>query len=355
MGLTTESAHLFCTADPSSALEATVRAIRHQMGATGFEESPGAEDRVFVLVPSVHWISIYDTETGALDALVRSLSKALSASVTALRLEDSDKYTARLCAAGSWVDKISGGVVKKKGTGKPDLWRTVLAPGSEADVARALQAQGTFAEEPLGHLCRALRLPPSAALQVAEEIKAAPPAGAMILRFRSLHPKTPPGPPRLTLVNRGHAPETVGQPVSQLFIAVANDGQTAKGVRVKVAGEALAQGLLTPVELHVVTIVAIGGGTMGNRETHSLSRDEQGYFVDLPELELQARIDPRTVPPGAGAIKAMKEFFRRAIYFYIAAQATRVGGGELTVRVEWLDGIGAPLEVPLPVLVNAPA
>jgi hypothetical protein len=352
MGLTTESAHLFLTADPPASLDATAHAIRQHLSATGFEESTSAEDRVFVLVASPHWISIYDTETGALDALVKSLSKALAAHVAALCLEDSDKYTARLCSAGAWVDKISGGVLKRKATGKPDLWRPVLAPDSEADVARALEGRGTFAEEPLGHLCRALRLPPSAALQVAEEIKATPPPGALVLRFRSLHPKVPQGPPRLTLVNRGHAPETVGQPVSQLFIAVANDGPTAKGVRISLAGEALAQSLITPVELHVVTIVPFGGGIRGDRQTHSLRRLEQGYSVDLPHLELLARIDPRTLPPGAAVMKAVKEYHRRMIHFHIAAQATRAGSAELTIRVDWLDGVGVPIEVPLPVLVN---
>jgi hypothetical protein len=355
VGLTTESAHLFIAGDPPRVFEATVQAIRQLMTGAGFEEAASSSDRVLTLIASPHWISLYDTETGSVDALVRSLSKALHADAIAIHIEDSDKYSARLCRAGRWVDKISGGVLRKKGTGKPELWAAVLAPGSEQDLARALEGRGTFAEEPLGHLCRALRLPPSAALQVAEEIKAAPPPGALVLRFRSLHPKAPQGPPRLTLVNRGHAPETVGQPVSQLFIAVANDGPTAKGVRISLAGEALAQGLITPVELHVVTIVPFGGGIRGDRQTYSLRRLEQGYSVELPDLELLARIDPRTLPPGAAVMKAVKEYHRRMIHFHIAAQATRAGSAELTIRVDWLDGVGVPIEVPLPVLVNPAA
>lgn len=352
MGLTTESAHLFLSGDPASALAATADALRRQMEAAGCEESPGAEDRVFVLVASAHWISLYDTATGELDTLVRSLSKALATPVTLLRLEDSDKYTARLCAAGRWVDKISGGVLRKKGTGKPDLWRAVLAPGSEADVARALEGQGTFAEEPLGHLCRALRLPPSAALQVPDEIQAAPPAGATVLRFRSLYPKVPLSPPRLTLVNRGDFPQTVGQPVARLFLAVANDGQTARGLRIQLAGEALTQGLITPHDLHVVTIVSIDGGIGGHRQIHPLIPNEEGYWVDLPDLELPARIDPRTLPPGPAANQAAKQYHRRPVSFQIAALAARAGSAELTVRIEWRDGIGSPLEASLPVVVN---
>ena len=73
----------------------------------------------------------------------------------------------------------------------------------------------------------------------------------------------------------------------------------------------------------------------------------------MPELEIPARIDPRTLPPGPAANKAAKEYHRRVISFQIKAQATRIGGAELTVRIEWLDGSGVPLEVALPVLVNA--
>jgi hypothetical protein len=72
----------------------------------------------------------------------------------------------------------------------------------------------------------------------------------------------------------------------------------------------------------------------------------------LPHLELLARIDPRTLPPGAAVMKAVKEYHRRMIHFHIAAQATRAGSAELTIRVDWLDGVGVPIEVPLPVLVN---
>jgi hypothetical protein len=353
VGLTTENAHIWSAARPALGLDDAAGAIRAFMNGFEYEETPGAADRVFTLVAHPPWISVYDTETGQLDDLVRSLSKTLGAYVAGIRVEDSDKYSARLCRAGRWVDRISASVLRKKGAGKPELWAEVLAAGSEQDAARAMQGGGTFAEEPLRHLCRAMGLEASAALRVPDEMSEQPPEGALLLHYRALLHKAPQGPPLLALVNSGSAPATQGQHLQQLFVAVANDGPTAKGVRVRFAGEALTRGLIAPVELHVTTIIAVGGGIMGDRKTHPLGRDEQGWFASLTELELKSRVDPRTLPSGAGMLKALKEYHRRAVYFHLAAEAVRAGSAEVVFLIEWLDGAGAPLEVRLPVTVNA--
>lgn len=353
VGLTTENAHIFVTADPALGLEDAAGAIRAFMSGPGYEEAAGAADRVFTLVAHPPWISVYDTETGSLDGLVRSLSKTLSAYVAGIRVEDSDKYSARLCRAGRWVDRMSASVLRKKGAGKPELWAEVLAAGREQDALRASEGGGTFAEEPLRHLCRAIGLEESAALRLPEEMSEQPPEGALVLRYRAGHRKAPHGPPRLALVNSGSAPAAEGQPLPQLFAAVANDGPTAKGLRVRFEGEAITRGLIAPEELHVMTIIAVGGGTMGDRKTHPLGRDERGWFAELPELELKARVDPRSLPPGAGLLKALKEYNRSQVYFHLAARAARAGSAEVAFLVEWLDGAGAPLEVRLPVTVNA--
>ncbi len=132
VGLTTENAHIFRAGDPALGMDDAVGAIRQFMSGFAYEESGDADDRVFTLLEHPSWLSIYDTETGLLDDLVRSLSKTLGAHVAAIRVEDSDKYSARLCRAGRWVDKISASVLRKKGSGKPDLWADVLAAGSRA-------------------------------------------------------------------------------------------------------------------------------------------------------------------------------------------------------------------------------
>lgn len=355
MGLTTENAHIFTARTPGLGLEQAVSALGHFMSETGYEEAAGADDRIFILVAHAGWISVYDTETGSLDGLVRALSKSLDAIVTGIRVEDSDKYSAWLCRAGRWVDKISASVLRKKGSGKPELWAELLAPGSSEEVARAVEGGGTFAEESLRHLCRAMNLPDEAALGTPEEMSQQPPAGARVLRFRSLHRKAPQGPPHLTLVNRVATPATVGQRVPQLYVAVANDGPTAKGLRVRCGGAAIEQGLIHPVGLHVVKIVSIGGGMGGTREDFALDRDADGWFARLPETELKHRVDPRMLPPGAGVMKAAREYHRSQVGFHLTANAARAGSASLDLRIEWLDGAGAPLEVRLPITVTESA
>jgi hypothetical protein len=140
VGLTTENAHIFIAGNPDLGLEQAAAAIRQCMSGSGFEEAGDAADRVFTLVAHANWISIYDTETGSLDGLVRGISKSLDASVAGIRIEDSDKYTARLCHSGRWVDKISGGVMRKKGTRNPELWAQVLAPEANEMFKRLLAA-----------------------------------------------------------------------------------------------------------------------------------------------------------------------------------------------------------------------
>lgn len=355
MGLTTENAHIFTARTPGLGLEQAVSALSHFMKETGYEVAAGADDRIFTLVAHGGWISVYDTETGALDGLVRALSKSLDASVTGIRVEDSDKYSARLCRAGRWVDKISVSVLRKKGSGKPELWSEVLAPGSSEEIAHALEGGGTFAEESLRYLCRALALPGEAALGTPEEMSQQPPAGARVLRFRSLYRKAPQGPPHLTLVNRVATPATVGQRVPQLYVAVANDGPTAKGLHVRCGGAAIEQGLIHPVGLHVVKIVSIGGGMGGTREDFAIDRDADGWFARLPEMEIKNRVDPRMLPPGAGVMKAAREYHRSQVGFHLTATAARTGSASLDLRIEWLDGAGAPLEVRLPITVTEEA
>lgn len=353
MGLTTENAHIFTAGHPGLGLEQAATALRSFTKGIGYEEAEGADDRVFTLVAHEGWISVYDTETGSLDQLVKGLSKSLAASVAGIRVEDSDKYTAQLCRAGRVVDKISAGPLRKKGSGKPELWAEVLAPGSGDSIARALEGGGTFAEEPLRHLCHAINLPAHAALATPEEMSQLPPSGARVLRYRSLHRKAPQGPPLLTLVNRGSAPAAVGQRLPQTFVSLANDGPAAKGLRVRLSGEALTQGLISPFELHVVTIVALGGGLAGQSKFHPLERDSHSWFAGLPELELKTRVDPRTLPEGPGVLKAVREYHRSAITFHLVAEAARAGQADLEISFEWLDGAGAPLEVRLPITVNA--
>jgi hypothetical protein len=353
VGLSTENAHIFTAGNPDPGLEQAAAAVRQFMSGTGFEEAGDASDRVFTLVAHPDWISVYDTETGSIDGLVRGLSKSLAASVAGIRIEDSDKYTARLCRSGRWVDKISAGVMRKKGVGKPELWAQVLAPEAAEEIARALEGGGTFAEEPLRHLCRAIRLPEDAALALPEEISQQPPPDARVLRYRALHRKAPEGPPRLVLVSTGIVPATVGERVQRLFVALSNDGPTAKGLRVRWSGDALTEGLLTPIELRVGIIVSIGGGMAGEGKLYPLERDADGWFTTLPALELKHRVDPRSLPPGPGLLKAVRDYHRSPVFFHLNANAARAGVGELTLSVEWLEGEGAPLEVRLPITIDA--
>jgi hypothetical protein len=352
MGLSTENAHVFTAGNAGLGLEQVAAALRSLLQGIGYEEAEGADDRVFTLVAHDGWISIYDTETGSLDRLTKGLSQSLGASVAGIRVEDSDKYTAQLCRGGRSVDKISAGVLRKKGTGKPELWVDVLAPGGGESIAGALQGGSVFAEEPLRQLCRALNLPDQAALATPEEMSQQPPSGAHVLRYRSLQRKAPQGPPRLTVVNCGSAPVVVGQGLTQTFVSVANDGQTAQGLRVRCSGEALTQGLIALVELHVVTIVAMGGGIAGARTSHRFEPDGDGWLVGLPALALKARIDPRTLPQGAGMMKAVREYTRSPVTFNFEAEARRAGQAELGIHFEWIDGGGEPLAVRLPITIN---
>jgi hypothetical protein len=122
---------------------------------------------------------------------------------------------------------------------------------------------------------------------------------------------------------------------------------------VRCGGDALTQGLLTPVELHVTRIVAMGGGMAGDRKTYPLDRNGDGWFTTLPALELKHRVDPRSLPPGAGVIKAVRDYHRSPVYFHLVADAARAGSAELTLSVEWIEGDGAPIEVRLPVTIDA--
>ncbi len=153
----------------------------------------------------------------------------------------------------------------------------------------------------------------------------APPEGSRVLRYRSTHRKSIEGPPVLALVNSGSVPALKGQMLQQLFLGVGNDGPTTTGVRVHLGGDALTHGLIVPVELHVITILQLGGGSVGDRKIHPLDRDEQGWFADLPELELKSRVDQRQLPSGAGMLKALKDYHRSAVYFQVSAQAARAG------------------------------
>lgn len=352
MGLSTENAHVFTAGSAGLGLEQVATALRSLLQGIGYEEAEGADDRVFTLVAHDGWISVYDTETGSLDRLIKGLSQSLATSVAGIRVEDSDKYTAQLCRAGRNVDKISAGVLRKKGSGKPELWADVLAPGGGESIAGALRGGGVFAEESLRHLCRAVNLPDHAALATPEEMSQLPPPGARVLRYRSLYPKALQGPPRLTLVNRGSIPAVAGQRLTQTFVSIANDGQTATGLRVRCSGDAIRQGLIAPVELHVVKIVAMGGGIAGERTTHRFESDGDGWFVSLPGLELKARVDPRTLPQGAGMMKAVREYTRSAVTFSLEAEARQAGEAELDIHFDWIDGVGEPLPVRLAITIH---
>ena len=354
MGLTTENAHLYISPDPALGLDDAAGAVRALMAGLPYEEAPGAADRVFTLAAHPPWISIYDTETGSVEALARTLSKSLAAYVVAVAVEDSSRYSARLCRAGKWVDKISASALRKGGAGKPGLWAEVLAPGG-LEQAEAARTGGVFAEQALRRLCNALRLPSAAALATPEDMAANPPEGALVLRYRSLHAHSPAGPPRLTLVGSGAAPAEVGQPFRQLGFVVANEGSPARGLRVRIGGEAIARGLIQPLELRVAATVSVGGGQMTQCDSHPLTRDAEGYYADLPQLELKTRVDPRSLPPGAAMLRALREYGQRAFHFHLAARALAEGSGGCVFRLEWLDGSGPPLEAALPVTVTAPA
>jgi hypothetical protein len=361
VGLTTESLHLFTAGNSAHSLDSLAAALRPLLAAAGYQESPGATDRVLVLVPSPPWLSLYDTDPGALPPLALALSRSLSADLALLGINDSSAYSARLCRSGKWVDTLRGGALNRRPAGQPELWAAVLPTANPAELTQALRSPSPFAEQPLRQLCLALGLPASAALLLPEELSDQPPAGAVVLRFRAAQPAAAPAAPLLTLLQApAPPPAAVGQLVSQLVATVANDGPTAQGLRVTLRGAALTQGLIEPRELHVVSIVALGGGLMGNRQTFPLTPDAPGqeghrWTALLPDLQLQHRVDPRTLPAGAGANKAAKDYHRRPVHFHLSALALAPGAATLSLRLEWLNGPGAPLEVHLPFTITAPA
>ena len=98
--------------------------------------------------------------------------------------------------------------------------------------------------------------------------------------------------------------------------------------------DALDQGLLLPSELRIIRIVALAGGSAGTQETHPLTRDANGWFADLPDVEIKHRVDPRTLPEGPAMLKAAREYHRCPLFLHIAAGAIRPGQAELAVRLD---------------------
>lgn len=354
MGLTTASLHLYAR---QMNLDSAAAALRSLLSASGdWIEDPTSLDRVLVLLPpdSTPWLSLYDTGLPTADSLAQPLSRSLHAPVVAISVEDSDRCSATLYNSGKRIDRLAASVLRRRGSGHPEKWIPLLPHVSVPQLAEAMQGGGTFAEDALRRAAEALHLPSARVLATPEDAAARPPASALVLAFRSAHPATAPaGLPRLILGTVQALPTAAGQPFHILLVQVANRGPQTRGVRVRLGGAALEQGLLAPEAITYIRNQHLSGGTSGGMtEDFPLVREGSTYTAVLSDALLPCQEDPLSL---RGATRRrMAEWMQKSVHFALRAYALKPGEAPLLFQIESLEAPSVTLDVSLPIQVTAP-
>lgn len=354
MGLTTASLHVYA---PAMAAESAAGRLRAMVcGSGGWVEDAAAEDRVIAVLASEScpWLSIYDTGLLEPDSSAAKLSRALDRPVVAVVVEDSDRYSITLFVSGKRVDRITAAVSRRRGSGHPDKWVSVLPHVSARDLAGGMEGGGTFAEEALRRAAAALGLPFARTAAVAEEAVRAPSAARLCFR-RAATVHEPAGAPVLVCGSIQALPAAAGRPLNCLIVPVANRGAETRGVRVRLSGPALEQGLIAPEAIHAFRIVRNPDGTAGGPASNSpLVEGAHGFLAEMPDVELPYQPDPRTLGNQLRARKTMDDFLSRTVHLSIQGRAVQPGEAPLHIRIECLKAACDPLTVELPVRI-APA
>ncbi|GIU78494.1 MAG: hypothetical protein KatS3mg005_1732 [Bryobacteraceae bacterium] len=352
MGLTTANLHINAPGLPAESAAASLRRIVCDGG--GWIEDAASEERVIAVLAGepCPWLSVYDTGLAEPDSAAAELSRALSRPVVAAVVEDSDRYSITLFVSGKRVDRISAGVLRRKGSGHPEKWVAALPHVSAQELAGGMEGGGTFAEEALRRAAAALALPYERAVAVAEEAVRAPSASVRLCFRRAAAVSEPAGPPALVCGSVQALPGIAGQSFPRLIVPVANRGPETRGVRIRVSGRALDQKLIAPEAVHAFRIVRNPDGLPGGPQWDApLASVQQGFEAEMPDVALPHQPDPLTLGRRLRTRKAMDDFLSLFVHFTILGQALQAGEAPLNIRIECLNAAAEPLEFGLPVRI----
>jgi hypothetical protein len=352
MGLTTASLHIYAPGLPAESAAASLRKMACDGG--GWIEDAASEERVIAVLAGepCPWLSVYDTGLAEADSAAAGLSRALDRPVVAVTVEDSDRYSISLFVSGKLADRISAGVLRRRGSGHPEKWVSALPHVSAQELAGGMEGGGTFAEESLRRAAAALALPYERAVAVAEEAVRTPSASVRLFFRRAAGVSEPAGPPALVCGSVQALPGIAGQAIPRLIVPVANRGPETRGVRIRLSGPALDQKLIAPEAVHAFRIVRNPDGLPGGPGWNSpLACMAQGFEAEMPDVALPHQPDPLTLGSQLRTRKAMDDFLSLFVHFTILGQALQAGEAPLNMRIECLGASAGPLEVQLPVRI----
>ncbi len=344
MGLTVENVHVFVEGDfPGGVRNRVAETAKDFLRSQGYEEVASASeaDRTLTLGPAEgrRWISVFDTETGAGSDLAKALSKEGGKAAVSMMVFDSDDIFLKLAEGG----KIAAVLERSEGkTRREGLQR--WAPYAELDALRnAFAAEPLFAEEQLARLAEALG--------IESELCLTPSGEAEGEKFRHLYfrhktssrstANEAAGPPVFQIAQHHNRPFELGvgeRLWGSLGAYAANTGGPGTGVRIKLGGPAIEEGLIR------VDSVLVFQPARPERMELALDQD---YAISVPGLHLDGGVE---VPESGNLLQRVlqprnkkKVTGQRAniVTVNLSGTATAVGSGILRLTFEPLENVRA--------------
>lgn len=361
MGLTAETVQVYTAGLWAANLQKRIAEVAiAYLAKQGYEEAAREEeaDRVVVVAPVSDggWISVYDSDFGSGEKLAKELSKTVLSPAVSLTVFDSDDVFIRLCEGGKVQDRheFSGGKLRKRAN--TEKWAAVTDPDQRTRMSEILKEQSLFAEEQLTRLAQALGM---SAEQCVTPLAELPESEDGFLRLYFRHPrqgkeKSPAGGPPVLVAGPSSHPwrAAMGELLPHIGMYAINQGGALKGVRIRLEGSALEDGLVELSEIRVFNT--------GRKDMHTFPLAQGQREVELRDFALaEAPAMPKGVLGLAGMLLKGRGAVARQMDHYVSVNVQGVlrspGQGELRVVIIPLENPDGAAQLAYPILVQPAA
>lgn len=358
MGLTAETVQVYTAGLWSANLQKRIAEVAiAYLAKQGYEEAVREEDadRVVVVAPVSDggWISVYDSDFGSGEKLAKEISKTVLSPAVSLTVFDSDDVFIRLCEGGKVQDRheFSGGKLRKRANASK--WGAVTDPDQRVRMGEILKEQSLFAEEQLTRLAEALGMSSEQCVTPLAELPADE-DGFVRLYFRQPRKGTESraagGPPVLMAGPSSHPwRAAMGEHLPHIGMYAINQGGALKGVRIRLEGSALEEGLVELSEIRVFNT--------GRKDMHTFALAAGQREVELRDFVLaEAPAMPKGVLGLAGMLIKGRRGAAQQMDHYISVNLQGVlrspGQGELRVVITPLENADGAAQLAYPILVQ---
>jgi len=358
MGLTAETVQVYTAGLWAANLQKRIVEVAiAYLARQGYEEAAREEeaDRVVVVAPVSDggWISVYDSDFGSGEKLAKEISKAVLSPAVSLTVFDSDDVFIRLCEGGKVQDRheFSGGKLRKRANA--EKWAAVTDPDQRTRMGEILKEQSLFAEEQLTRLAKALGMSSEQCVTPLAELPADE-DGFVRLYFRQPRKGTESraagGPPVLVAGPSSHPwRAAMGEQLPPIGMYATNQGGALKGMRIRLEGSALEDGLVELSEIRVFNT--------GRKDMHAFALAEGQREVELRDFVLaEAPAMPKGVMGLAGMLLKGRGGAARQMDHYVSVSLQGVlrvpGQGELRVVITPLENPDGAAQLAYPILVQ---